>query len=528
MFRISCLARASPSAFYARSFSSGTGKWPQWKTYVKQLWIEFNWRKRWSGCKERLKQLDWEKRWSGFKHLLTGTAGAGLLYSVQFLYDKQKNDREYTKEYDLVKAGITMEKGKVEFNKNLLATRAYDKAWIEEQLDDTLRPKIASIDRAEEITLLQNLDVPLLMVVEGMKGVGKSCTMLQLCQQQIVKKEEPALFLTFNEDVITEVEEILMKDERAFLEFVKQCKNPKKPLTVVVEDFNHFLLEEKNAQMGKKLVTLFWTAVQSGAKVVFTCSDYGLVGLMKAYPSLHSIRCYQHRFKAPDNAALTKWINDALAAGQLNTIEGNSSTDVAHYCDGVGTLRDFANGLQEGWTVRQVSESVFETEIQAFEDHLTALLYSPEQVDAKKQQLKEEALLHLGVATSKERALLKKTLKHLCEYQFVLPESLHENSLCEKLVRHNIIRPIDSTQETSFYEFHSFAAEVAIRALLQEPLVTPKLSPLTESKGRGTQELIDYLSEKSESGFTTSKKAVDELLLQLPKPDSPQDPQSPK
>jgi len=526
MFRISCLARASPSAFYARSFSSGTGKWPQWKTYVKQLWIEFNWRKRWSCCKERLKQLDWQKRWSGFKHLLSGTAGAGLLYSVQFLYDKQKDDREYTKEYDLVKAGMTKEKAKVDVDKNLLATRAHDKAWIARELDAALRPKIGSIDRVEEITLLQKLDVPKLMVVEGMKGVGKSCTMLQLCLQQIVKKEEPALFLTFKKNSITEVEKILMNDEIAFLDFVKQCD--KKPLTVVVEDFNHFLLEEKNGEKREDLVTLFWTAVQSGAKVVFTCSDYGLVGLMKAYPSLHSIRCYQHRFKAPDNAALTKWINDALAARQLNTIEGNSSTDVAHYCDGVGTLRDFANGLQEGRTVRQISESVFEREIQAFHEHLTALLYSPEQKANAKLDKEVQALLHLGSVSTEERALLATTLETLFEQQFVLAGNDDKVSLCRKLVRHNIIRPIDSTQETSFYEFHSFAAEVAIRALLKKPLVTPKLSPKTESKGRGTQELINYLSERDASFFNKKRQAVDDLLLQLPKPDSPQDPQSPK
>jgi len=576
MFRISHLARACPpgtAAFYARFYTSSAGKestsnegkpssdakdsqaQPDWGKRVwrdiKDQWSQPDWRKRvWSDIKDQWSQPDWRKRvwsnikdrwalpdlrkrvWSGFKDLMNttysfkaGTLGAYFLAVLTFgakkYWDERQTNKKLQKVYDLAKAGLTEERGKIEAHKSTLNSRAYDKAGIQDQLNKTLSPNIASTSRNEEITRLQNLNVPLLMVVEGMKGVGKTCTLLKLCEQQIVKKGQPALFLSFKDNARTEVENILVTDEVAFLEFVNECKTP---LTLVVDDLNLYLQE--NAETGKRLVTLFWTLVQSGVKVILSCSEYGLVGRMHAFPGLHNIRCYQHRFKAPKEEALTQWINDALAAKQQGTKDGNSSQDVAYYCEGVGTLRDFANGLEKGLTVRQVSESVFERETLAFQKHLTALLYDPEQVEAKKQLLKVEGLLHLGVASTEERALLRKCLKHLCDHQFVTAESVDELSLCEKLTQHNVIRPISAMQETLFFEFHSFASEVAVRALLEEPLVKSHPNPLTESQGRGSQALINYLSEGPGSNLTASKKTVNGLLLKLSKPEP--DPQSPK
>ena len=63
---------------------------------------------------------------------------------------------------------------------------------------------------------------------------------------------------------------------------------------------------------------------------------------------------------------------------------------------------------------------------------------------------------------------------------------------------------------------------------MKKPLAASKLSLKTESKGRGTQELINYLSERDVNFLNAKRQAVEELLLQLPKPNPPQDPQSPK
>jgi hypothetical protein len=124
-------------------------------------------------------------------------------------------------------------------------------------------------------------------------------------------------------------------------------------------------------------------------------------------------------------------------------------------------------------------------------------------------------LRELEVATAEERALVKPLLERLCDEQYVF-EGQKLASLCDKLVRLNILRPTGETRMSANYEFHSFLTEVCVRALLGKPAIerdpTFTFKALVESKGRGSEKDIAFLISARPASFEKQQKEVLQLL----------------
>jgi len=450
------------------------------------------------------------REWS-LKTITKGIVGSVAAYWTLKIANKQMNF-DFMKLYNREKEGLTEKEGKIMRHMNRLDTRANAKAWIDEGLKRSLKFEMSPIDKSEEITRLLDLEPEKLTVVEGMKGVGKTYTLLKLCKQQMEKG--PVLFLEFT-DNSSDIEDIIKDSEVAFWRLLEHYNASEKQLTIVVDDFNKFLHEESGK--GKTLTSLFWRASQLGARVIFTCSDYGLAESMRSYSSLRSIRCSFYRFKAPSNPILTDWIKSALQMEEvkrkqkIEKANQNSEDDIQHYCSTVGTLRDIISGFYKGMTVRETTEAVFVKTVDSLLSHFTTLLCTSELA---------------GGATAAEKAVLKPALERLCGQLYVSGATIQEDSLFKKLVKINILRPAGGLEGNGCFEFHSFAVETALRILLNKPY--PEVVPTipyyvqVESKGSGSDSDISYFTARLQTKIDEAQKKFKMILAEFgppPKPD---------
>ncbi|MBV5279924.1 MAG: hypothetical protein J0651_01240, partial [Actinobacteria bacterium] len=99
-------------------------------------------------------------------HVETGGRTYEELRQYVFMKERESWDIDHKKTED----GIEM-----------LEKRAKDKDWIREKLKAVLLPGTNPIDRSEDIDEYVGTDTSQFAIVEGMKSVGKTAFLLNLC-----------------------------------------------------------------------------------------------------------------------------------------------------------------------------------------------------------------------------------------------------------------------------------------------------------------------------------------------------------
>lgn len=418
--------------------------------------------------------------------------------------------------YIRARTRITKKSGLHQRNIATLKNMATDKKWIKERLQQAKQFNLGNVDRSADIADILKIHPRQLIIVEGMREIGKTTCLLKLCEDQ-VEKGEPVFYLHFRVLAkMPEAESIFDEDPVAVLEMADSFKKQKKQLTIVIDDFMPFLQGQENAHTGAALTQLFVDLAKSGARVLLTCSGDGLLKTLRSLPYQRSMEAYRYQMLSPSAEVITKLITDnEIQTKEQKAQEENSSKDISRFCEVVGTHWQLESGFRNGNSVRDMTHQVFRNEVLTIAEHLSALLSYPGEVHRLLLSETTRAFRKLGVASTKERALLKKLLEELCEKQYVVG-CCNVYSLCELLVKHGILRPAGSTHLTWYYEFSSFACEVAVRALLGKPFVEHDLHIphriTLESHGRGSEETINFLTAACRESFNAVQSGVQELL----------------
>jgi len=383
---------------------------------------------------------------------------------------------------------------------NILYYEAYNKKMMQEKLTDLLR---VHKDQAEEdnaprlpmTSVMQTVrlaDAEVFLVVDGMKGVGKSTTMVQLCLDHM-ESGHPALYFKFtepNNGPGDEIVDFVLKDPRKLFTLARRIKRERKRLIIVVDDLHRFM-EKDNV---KALLPNLWLAVEQGARVIFTASDYRMKNLIKAVPGMRSTRFDSTiRIPAPTVKELKEWVLKHAKAQADQKAVPSFDEDLDLYCQVVGVIREIRLEYlfsDQPYSLRNVTQTAFNEAVTVAADCLL-------EVCAKYDRNEVKALLDKLCANQYARTLLK------------------QKSLVTELQAANVLRPFGDSGDT--FEFHSFVTEVAIRAILQTPVTAEHLAqpktPGVESEGRGTEAILQKLTSNNPTFLSRKAEAREALGL---------------
>ena len=367
---------------------------------------------------------------------------------------------------------------------NILYYEAYNKKRMQEKLTILLRvhkgrdaednaPKLPMTSVMQTVRLV---DPERFIVVDGMKGVGKSTTMVQLCLDHM-ESGHPALYLQFTEPDNgpgDEIVDFVLKHTRKLSVLARRIKRERKRLIIVVDDLHRFM-EKDNV---KALLPNLWLAVEQGARVIFTASDYRIKSLIKAVKGMRSARFGSTiRVPAPTVKELKEWVLKHAKAQADQKAVPSFDEDLDLYCQVVGVIREIRVHYlfsDQPYSLRKVTQTAFNEAVTVAANCL------------------------LEVCTKYDKNEVRALLNELCDNQVARTTIMHR-PLVTELQAANMIRP--SEDSGKYYEFHSFVTEVAIRAILQTPVTAEHLAqpktPGVESKGRGTAAILHKLTNNN-------------------------------
>ena len=345
------------------------------------------------------------------------------------------------------------------------------------------------------------------VVIDGMKGSGKSSALAHMCLDYIKHQEQHyALFIARDRndrDLTDPCAEAIIEDPFLLVDLIKKARNNKKQVLIVVDDLHHFYtdidLQLSKVQYGQKIeilqfIDVLWRAAKLGAKVVLTSSDYCLKKYMKK--AVTQARIEELRLKSPNPSTLKQWIKDAARHSAKTRAEKNKTSeeeefkkmslpeeDLDIYCEVVGVIRTIKVGyLQKGiGSVKELTLSVFREVLEDITDELARICKD-----------------------SDKAPQVRTILETLCRDQVVN----FYGEVATQLMDANVIRPV--SRQLDAYEFHTFTAEAVVRALLQKPVYNSTISA-AESQGRGRQPTLKFLADNTPN-FDLRKALIQKAL----------------